>query len=82
MIDRFAERVIIPGLLRKSKSLSAKPLLKYKMHTYYNVQKRDYYDYNESGYLTERQCELINRIEKRSLDAFDRAFPDYKRRIK
>jgi hypothetical protein len=45
------------------------------MHTYYNVQKREYYNYNESGYRTDKQCQLLNRMERRSLDAFQRAFP-------
>jgi hypothetical protein len=75
LIDRFAERVVMPGLLRRSKTTSVVPKALHRMHTYYNVQKREYYNYNDSGYRTAKQFQLLNRMERRSLDAFQRAFP-------
>ena len=43
------------------------------MHTFYNADLRKYYNYNDEGYLTERQEELLNRIEERARRAFERA---------
>lgn len=43
------------------------------MHTFYNAERMQYYKYNEEGYLTDRQYELLNRIEEKALKAFERA---------
>jgi hypothetical protein len=43
------------------------------MHTFYNAERRQYYNYNEEGYMTDRQYELLNRIEEKALRAFDKA---------
>lgn len=42
----------------------------YKMHTFYQADLRNYCNYNDEGYLTERQEELLLRIEERALVAF------------
>lgn len=58
--------------MKKSKSMSAK-LKPYKMHTFYNVDKRNFYNYNEEGYMTDRQYQLLNKIETKAKEAYDRA---------
>jgi len=51
-IDRMTlNRTAGTDRMKKSKSLSAK-YKPYKMHTFYNAEKRNYYNYNEEGYLT------------------------------
>jgi hypothetical protein len=43
------------------------------MHTFYNAEKRQYYNYNEEGYMTDRQYELLYKIEEKALRAFEKA---------
>lgn len=43
------------------------------MHTFYHADKRNLLDYNEEGYLTQRQEELLLIIEDKARRAFDRA---------
>lgn len=76
--DRFRVRRIGSGLVRKSRSLAVLPTIRQEMHTYYNAEKRRYYDYDDNGYVTQKQQLLINRIRKASLQAFQRAFPQHK----
>lgn len=58
---------------KKSKSLTNTIKKKYIMHTFYHAEKKNYYNYNGEGYLTERQEELLIRIEEKARRAFDRA---------
>lgn len=40
------------------------------MHTFYHAEKMKYCHYQEGGYITERQEELLMKIEDRALMAF------------
>lgn len=73
-IEKYAQNRSSSNDIRAKKSRSLGARLKpYKMHTFYNADKRNYYNYNEEGYMTDRQHELLNRIEEKALKAFEKA---------
>ena len=43
------------------------------MHTFYNIDLQRFKHYNGDGYITDRQAQLLNRVEEKALRAFYKA---------